>query len=99
MKMNPIIEYFTGMDTMTDQVIATDFLISAKNGIINYSLALTETATPKVKKVLRKHLEEAITTHEKISAYMVENGFYHPYHVEEQFQLDLKNAETAINIS
>jgi similar to spore coat protein len=66
---------------------------------MRYLTLKPETSTPKVKAVLRKHLEEAITTHEKISAYMVENGYYHPYHVEEQFQLDLTNAETAINIS
>ncbi|MED4607435.1 spore coat protein, partial [Paenibacillus validus] len=37
--MNTILEHLTGMNTMTDQVIATDFLIAAKNSVITYALA------------------------------------------------------------
>ncbi len=74
--MNRIIENLTGMNMLTDQVIAADFLISAKSGIKMYSLALTETATPEIKTVLRKHLEEAVETHEQITAYMMQRGFF-----------------------
>lgn len=96
--MNTILEQMTGMHTMTDQVIATDFLIAAKTGIINYALALTETATPEIKTVLHKQLEEAIATHEQITHYMMQKGYYHPYNVGEQIQLDIRNVETALNI-
>jgi similar to spore coat protein len=96
--MIPIIEQLTGMDTLTDQVIATDFLLSAKSGIKTYALALTESATPEVKAVLRKHLGEAITTHEQITKYMMQKGFYHPYHPIEQIQQDRSNVETVLNI-
>ena len=37
-----------------------------------------------------KQLDEAIVSHEKISNYMVQQGLYHPYHIPEQIQLDLK---------
>ncbi|MED4601532.1 spore coat protein [Paenibacillus validus] len=96
--MNTILEHLTGMNTMTDQVIATDFLIAAKNSVITYALALTETATPEIKDVLRRQLEEAILTHEQISNYMVQNGLYHPYEVKEQLQLDMTNIQTALNL-
>lgn len=96
--MNTILEHLTGMNTMTDQVIATDFLIAAKSGMKMYAVALTESATPEVKAVLHKHLEEAIRTHEQITAYMVQNGFYHPYQINEQIQLDLNNSKIALNI-
>lgn len=45
--MNGLIETLTGMDKMTDQVIATDFLISAKSGVQNYAVAITETTSQK----------------------------------------------------
>lgn len=96
--MNPILEKLTGFNTMTDQVIAMDFLISAKTGVRNYAMAVTEAATPEIKTTLIKHLDEAIYTHEQIFAYMMEKGFYHPYNPEEQIKLDLKNIETALNI-
>ena len=70
--MNPIIERLTGTAAMTDQVIAADLLISAKSGVRNYAIALTETASSEVRTVLRRHLEDAIRTHEQVSNYMAD---------------------------
>jgi similar to spore coat protein len=96
--MNPILEYVTGLNTLTDEVIAMDFLINAKSGVRNYAMAVTECATPEVKAILTKQLDEAIATHEKIMSYMVTRGLYHPYNMNEQIQLDLQNIQTAMNI-
>ncbi len=96
--MNTILEHLTGMSTLTDQVIAMDCLIAAKTGVRNYAMAITETATPEIKAVLAKQLDEAITLHENISVYMMERGFYHPRNVNEQIQLDLQNIQTALNV-
>jgi similar to spore coat protein len=96
--MNPILEHITGMNTLTDEVIAMDFLIDAKSGVRNYAMAVTECATPEIKAVLTKQLDEAIATHEKISSYMMQRGLYHPYNINEQIQLDLQNIQTAMNI-
>jgi similar to spore coat protein len=96
--MNTILEHLTGMNTMTDEVIAMDFLIAAKTGIKTYAIALTETATPEIKTVLRKQLEEAITTHEQATNYMMQKGYYYPYNVNEQIQLDMRNIQNALNI-
>ncbi|KIL34153.1 spore gernimation protein GerQ [Cohnella kolymensis] len=96
--MNTIVEHLTGLNAMTDQVIAMDLLISAKSGIQMYAVAATESATPEVKAVLQRHLDEAIETHERISGYMMSRGFYHPYNMNEQIQLDMQNAQTALAI-
>jgi similar to spore coat protein len=96
--MNPIMEYMTGLNTLTDEVIAMDFLINAKSGVRNYAMAVTECATPEINAVLTKQLEEAIDAHEMITSYMMQRGLYHPYNVNEQVQLDLQNIQTALNI-
>ncbi|NIK76492.1 hypothetical protein FHS15_001617 [Paenibacillus castaneae] len=96
--MNPILEHMTGMNTLTDEVIAMDFLINAKSAIRNYAMAVTECATPEIKTILVKQLEEAIDTHEMITSYMMQRGLYHPYNVNEQIQLDLQNIQIAMNI-
>lgn len=95
--MNTILEHLTGMHTMTDQVIAMDFLITAKSGVRNYAMAVTEAGTQEIKATLSKQLDEAIDTHEKIAKYMMEQGWYHPWNMKEQIQFDLKNIETALN--
>lgn len=97
--MNQFLQNMVGMGGMTDQVIATDFLISAKAGVQNYAMAVTEAATPELKAALKEQLNEAIETHEKISNYMITRGFYHPHNLGEQLQVDLTTTETAINLA
>ncbi|MBN2983735.1 spore coat protein [Cohnella algarum] len=96
--MNPIIEYLTGMNKLTDQVIAMDFLVSAKSGVRNYAMAVTESVSPEIRETLARHLEEAVDMYERIANYMIERGWYHPREVSEQLQLDLKNADTALSL-
>lgn len=96
--MNTILQNLIGMGAMTDQVLAMDFLISAKSGVRNYAMAVTEVGTPEIKATLTKHLEEAIDMHEKITMYMIERGWYHPWNVDEQIRLDQQNIETALNV-
>lgn len=68
-----------GMGGMTEQLIATDLLISAKSGVRNYAFALTEVATPKLRTALREQLKAAFETHEAVSNYMIEKRYYHPH--------------------
>ncbi|MFL6561909.1 MAG: spore coat protein [Bacillus sp. (in: firmicutes)] len=97
--MNHLIQNMMGMGGMTDQVIATDFLISAKAGVRNYTVAITETATPELKATLRAQLNDAIATHEKITSYMMAKGYYHPHNLKEQLQVDLSVSDTALNLA
>lgn len=96
--MNSIIEYLTGMDALTDQMIATDLLISVKSGIRNYSMAITEAGHPEIKEILGRHLEEALDMHERLSEYMGEKGWYHAFDPYEQMNLNLQNIDTALNL-
>ncbi|MBM7605048.1 hypothetical protein JOC75_003052 [Metabacillus crassostreae] len=85
--MNQFIEKLTGMAPMTDQVIATDILMTAKPEIKNYSLAITEAATKEVRNTLKLHLDDEIEFHEQISSYMIEKGYYNPHDTKKQLIL------------
>lgn len=97
--MNALVESLTGMNKMSDQVIATDFLISAKSGVRNYAIAITETTSPEVRIALKKQLKDAIVTHERISKYMMTNGYYYAYDMQEQFKVDMKTTDTALKLT
>ncbi|KAA9015742.1 spore coat protein [Niallia endozanthoxylica] len=97
--MNQMIQNMTGMGGMTDQVIATDFLIAAKTGVKNLALAITETSTPEVRDTLKQYLNDAIDTHEQIFKYMVDKGYYHPNNLGEQLSVDLQASQTALNLA
>jgi similar to spore coat protein len=97
--MNQTIQNMVGMGGMTDQVIATDFLMAAKSGVKNIALALTETSTPEVRETLKQYLIDAVNTHEQISNYMISKGYYHPNNLSEQLNVDLTAAQTAMNLS
>jgi similar to spore coat protein len=97
--MNQFIQNIMGMGGITDQVIATDLLIAAKSGVHNYAVAITEAATPELRAALKEQLFAAIDTHEAISNYMVARGFYHPYNLWEQLNVDLTTTDTALNLA
>jgi len=97
--MNQFIQNLMGMGGLTDQVIAMDFLISVKASIKDYSAAITETATPELRASLREQLRVAIDTHEKMTNYMIDKGYYHPHILGEQLNVDLTSSETALNLS
>ncbi|HSU78919.1 MAG TPA: spore coat protein [Candidatus Angelobacter sp.] len=96
--MNPIVERLTGLNVLTDQVIAMDLLIAAKSGVRNYAMAVTEAGDPDIKGTLTRHLEEAINLHERLTEFMMEKGWYHPWNVNDQLGLDLKNIEVALKL-
>lgn len=96
--MSNIIQNMAGMGSMTEQIIATDFLLAAKTGVKMYTYALTEAASPNVREVLRRHLDTAIQTHEKITNYMVSKGYYHPYDLQKQISQDTEAINTFMNL-
>lgn len=87
------------MAMVDDLVIATDLLVSSKAGVRNIAIAITETATPSVKKLLRRELDNAIDTHDKIAQYMIKNEMYHAYNIEDQIEHDLKKADLAMKMA
>lgn len=93
-----IIQNMAGMSDMTEQVIATDFLMNAKSAVRNYAIAISETTTPEVREVLRRHLDAAIMSHERILKYMTANNYYHVHNPQEQMIVDNKTSNTALNL-
>lgn len=93
------IENAEGFANLADSTIALDLLLTAKNGVRNYAIALTEVATPEVKALLHSQLELAIASHEAISKLMISKGWLHPYDTDEQFHLDAKSSKTALKLA
>lgn len=82
-----------------DMAIATDLLITSKAAVRNLAVAITETATPAVKRILRRELDNAIDTHDKIAQYMIKNEMYHAYDLQEQMVHDIEKADIALNVA
>lgn len=97
--MNAILENLTGMDALTDEVIAADCLFSAKAGVRLSAQALTETATPELRALMRRQLQAALELHENITKAMMEKGWYHPYNMDEQIDVDTRRANNALDVA
>lgn len=96
--MNPIIENLTGLNVLTDQVVATDLLLAAKNGVRTYAMAITETSSPEIRTTLEHQLEQNINVFEQVANYMIEQGWYQPWNVDAQLDMDLTQATIALNL-
>lgn len=88
-----------GMPKLVDSTVALDFLISAKSGVRNCAIALSEAATPAVRAILRNQLDQAIELHERIYSLMMEKKWFHPYDVNDQFHMDMEASQTAVKIA
>ncbi|MFX3650074.1 spore coat protein [Paenibacillus sp. FSL R5-0623] len=86
------------MPEMADMTFAMDFLIRAKEGVRNLSIALTETASPDVRALLHTQLKQGIAMHQEISELMIRKKWFHPYELNEQYQLDQLSANNTVMI-
>jgi spore coat protein F len=77
---------------------AGDLLGFAKTAVRNYAAAITETATPVLRKTFVKHLIKAIDTQEKVFHYMYERGYYPAYDLNRLLHNDVRNANKAISM-
>ena len=84
---------------MADMTFAMDFLMRAKEGVRNTAVALTETASPDVRALLRKQLRQGIAMHQEISELMISKKWFHPYELSEQYKLDGLSAKNTIMIA
>ncbi|KWW20422.1 spore coat protein [Peribacillus simplex] len=76
---------------------AGDLLGLAKSLIKNYAGAITETATPSLRKVFTKHLNAAIDNHAKIFNYLYERNLYPAYDLNQLLQNDVDSANKALS--
>jgi spore coat protein CotF len=83
---------------LADLTFATDFLIRAKEGVRNIAIALTETASPEARAVLRSQLHQAIELHQEIAELMIGKKWFHPYELRDQYKLDQLSANNTVMI-
>ncbi|ABS72982.1 spore coat protein [Bacillus velezensis] len=83
---------------LADMTFAMDFLIRAKEGVRNTAVALTETASPDVRALLRKQLMQGITMHQEITDLMVSKKWFHPHDLSEQYKLDQLSAKNTLMV-
>ncbi|MDQ0159751.1 spore coat protein [Alkalibacillus salilacus] len=88
-----------GMPEQIDSAIAIHLLVTVKELIRNYSVALTEAASPEVRTMLRNQMDAAIDFQKEVIDLMMVKKWFHPYDVSEQQILDLKAAQTAVDIA
>lgn len=87
------------MPEVADMTFAMDFLIRAKEGVRNTSIALTEAASPEVRGLLRNQLRQGLALHQEISELMIRKKWFHPYELKEQYQLDQLSAKNTVMIA
>ncbi|MFP3721437.1 spore coat protein [Niallia circulans] len=83
---------------MRDELIATELLVSAKATVRTYAVAITETASPQVREILKKQLNEAIDNHAKIANYMIKNDMYYAYDVDKQLKHDKEKLDISLEL-
>ncbi|KGA95504.1 spore coat protein GerQ [Alkalihalobacillus alcalophilus ATCC 27647 = CGMCC 1.3604] len=88
-----------GMPEQADSGIALDLLLTAKEAVRTYAIALTEATSPELRMTLRNQMELAIDYHEEVSKLMMKKKWFHPYNISEQKKLDLQAAQTAVDIA
>lgn len=83
---------------MDTSIFSGDLLAFAKTAVRNYSIAITETATPVLRETLNKQLKRAINTHEMVYSYMYERGLYPSYDLRKLLENDMKMANKALKM-
>jgi spore coat protein F len=81
-----------------DSFLAGDLLAFAKTSVRNYAVAITETATPILRQVFKKQINQAIDCHERIYNYMYHNGLYPSYDLKRLLQHDMMLARKAMSM-
>ncbi|MGI6344327.1 MAG: spore coat protein [Bacillota bacterium] len=76
-----------------DKTIAADLLNGVKAGIKSTASALTEAATPEVRRTLQRQLQDSLNFHEQLTNFMMQKGWYHAYNVNQMVQSDIQAAQ------
>ncbi|NLP43964.1 MAG: spore coat protein [Peptococcaceae bacterium] len=93
-----IIQDVAGVDFMTEKDIVTELLLTTKNVLNRYCIAIGETANPELRETLKKHINKLIDSQSNLINYAVGKGYYRPYNPSEQFEDDLKKAYTTLDL-
>ncbi|SDH68421.1 Coat F domain-containing protein [Alteribacillus persepolensis] len=88
-----------GMPEQVDSAIALDLLISVKEAVRNYAIALTESASPEVRTTIRNQMEAAMDYQAEVVDLMVKKKWFYPNDTGTQQALDMQAAQTAVEIA
>ncbi|MDC2941475.1 spore coat protein [Bacillus cereus] len=77
---------------------AGDLLGLAKTSVRNYAIAITETATPRLREVLTRQINGAIQLHAQVFNFMYERGYYPAYDLKQLLKNDVQNVQKAIQM-
>lgn len=77
---------------------AASLLGFAKTAVRNYSIAITETATPILRETFQKQLICAIDLHAMIFNFMCSKGYYPAYNLEQLLCNDVNMATAALRL-
>lgn len=78
---------------MDDKTIAMDMLTASKSSMMALVIALSHAGTPEVRHLLKRQLDDAISFQQKAYDYMLGEGWYNPYDVDDQLRQDLRQSE------
>lgn len=87
------------MPDLVDKTIALEFLITAKGDVRNNAIALTEATSVEIRNSIKRELEYSLNIHEEIFLLMIKKGWFFPYDLTQQINLDIKTAQTALEIA
>lgn len=90
--------YRMGAEMDMTSFYAAHLLIFTKTTVRNYAIAITETATPALREVFKKQLNQAIDLHAKVFNYLYERGFYPAYDLQALLKGDVANAQKALSL-
>lgn len=77
---------------------AGKLLSLSKSSVRNLAAAITETATPGLRKTFTNQLIAAIHGHERIYNYMLKHGYYPSYDLGHLLGMDIHNAQKALKM-
>ncbi|KGR88432.1 spore coat protein [Rhizophagus irregularis] len=87
------------MPELTDSGVALEFLLTTKTGIRNLAIAITETSTPSLRKLMKIQLNVMLDLYDEITELMMKKEWLKPFDLDSQKELDIKAAENAISIA
>lgn len=64
---------------MNNEVIANDMLAGSKTAAVTYLNATLECATPELRRLYMQYCNQAVQSHESITALAVQRNWYKPY--------------------
>ncbi|CAM2884681.1 spore coat protein [Paenibacillus sediminis] len=94
--MNPIVESLMGMKLLSDEVIASDLLLTLEHRTYSLEAAIAAVASADLKSWLELQIKDIKSFQETIKHYQEQKGWIQPRLTKELLDRDLKQAAKAL---